>query len=83
MFRKTFLALAATTMLGTLALTSTAASAHGLGYGVGAGHGPGHFAGHDFRRHLFGRGYWGGVGYSVVGDGCFYTPRGFLVCPGY
>jgi hypothetical protein len=83
MLRKTFLALAAATMLGSLALTPTTASAHGLGYGVGGGHGPGHFVGHDFRRHLFGRGYWGGFGYSVVGNGCFYTPVGVLVCPGY
>jgi hypothetical protein len=82
MLRKAFLALAATTMLGTLALTSTAASAHGLGYGPGAGHGPGRFIGHDFRRHLFGRGYWGGLAYSV-GDNCFYSPRGVLVCPEY
>jgi hypothetical protein len=82
MLRKTFLALATTTMLGTLALTSTAASAHGPGYGIGAGHGPGHFIGHDFRRHLFGRGYWGGSGY-IVGDDCFYSPRGVLVCPDY
>lgn len=83
MLRKTLLALAATTMLGTMPLTSTAASAHGMGYGVGAGHGPGHFIGHDFRRHLFGRGYWGGFGYRVVEGDCYYTPRGFLVCPEY
>jgi hypothetical protein len=79
MVRKTLLALAATTMLGTLPLTSTAASAHGMGYGVGAGH----FIGHDFRRHLFGRGYWGGFGYRVVDGDCYYTPRDFLVCPEY
>jgi len=83
MLRKIFLALAATTMLGALALTSTAASAHGPGYGIGPGHGPGHFGGHDFRRHLFGRGYWGGLGYGVAGGDCFYTPRGLLVCPEY
>ena len=77
MLRKTLLALAATAVLGTLPLTS--ASAHGVGYG----HGPGHFIGHDFRRHLFGHGYWGGFGYSVVDNGCFYTPRGLLVCPEY
>jgi hypothetical protein len=82
MLRKTILALAATTMLGTLPLTSTAASAHGLGYGIGGGHGPGHFFGHDFRRHVFGRGYWGGLGYAVSGD-CVYTPRGVLVCGDY
>jgi 2,3-bisphosphoglycerate-independent phosphoglycerate mutase len=81
MLRKTFLALAATTALGALALTSSAASAHGPG--IGAGHGPGHFVGHDFRRHLFGRGYWGGLGYGVAGGDCFYTPRGLLVCPEY
>jgi len=83
MLRKTVLAVATTMMLGTFPLTSTAASAHGLGYGIGAGHGPGHYIGHDLRRHVFGRGYWGGFGYSAIGDNCFYTPRGLLVCPEY
>jgi hypothetical protein len=79
MRRKTLLALAATAVLGALPLAPTTASAHGMGYG----HSPGHFVGHDFRRHLFGHSYWGGFGYSVVGDDCFYAPRGILICPGY
>ena len=83
MLRKILLALAATAALGALPLTSTAASAHGLGYGVGAGHGPGHFIGHDFRRYAFGHRYWGGFGYSAVAGDCYHTPRGLLVCPEY
>jgi len=79
MLRNVVLALAATAVLGTLPLTSSTASAHGMGYG----HGPGHFVGHDFRRLLFGHRYWGGFGYSVVRVDCVYAPRGLLVCPGY
>ena len=83
MLRKTLLALAATAVLGTSALTPTLASAHGFGPGMGMGHGPGHFGGHDFGRHFYRHGYWGGFGYGTDGDSCFYTPRGILVCPEY
>lgn len=57
MVRKSLLALATAAALGTSALTSTPASAHGIGPGVGRG--PGHLIGHDFGRHFLRHGYWG------------------------